>query len=150
MKKTAKVKPAFATMPKGYEDLCKIFLPRPIHDKGAYENVVEIADIFAGFEDSMSDDQADYFELLCDLIASYEESEAEADSETSPLETLKFLLEENGMSGADLSKILGASRLLGPMILRGDRKITASHAAALGKRFKVSPAVFIDEPSKSA
>ncbi len=57
---------------------------------------------------------------------------------------LKYLLENHGMNGADLSRLLGASRQLGPMILRGDREITAEHARALGKHFALSPGVFIE------
>jgi hypothetical protein len=37
-------------MPKDYAGLCRMFLPRPIHHKADYENAVEIADPFAGFE----------------------------------------------------------------------------------------------------
>ena len=54
-----------------------------------------------------------------------------------------FLGEAN-LSGADLSRLLGVSRQLGPMILRGEREITAAHARILGKRFALSPGAFIE------
>jgi antitoxin component HigA of HigAB toxin-antitoxin module len=47
------------------------------------------------------------------------------------------------MSGADLSRILGGSRNLGAMILRGDRNLTVAHIRKLAAHFKVSPEVFI-------
>ncbi len=148
MKKTSKAKPTFATMPKEYEDLCKLLLPRPIHDKAAYENTTEIAEVFAGWEEAMSPGQADYFEILCDMIAKYDSEQDEPIPDASPLELLKLLMEEHNMSGADLSKLLGASRLLGPMILRGERSITAKHAAVFGEHFAVSPAAFIAKGKK--
>ena len=64
---------SFHAMPKDYAGLCGVFLPRPIHDKVGYENTVEIADVFAGFESEMTADQNDYFDLLCDLIGKHDQ-----------------------------------------------------------------------------
>ena len=60
------------------------------------------------------------------------------------VEFLKYLLENHHLSGADLSRLPGASRHLGPMILRGEREITAEHARVLGKHFALSPGAFIE------
>jgi antitoxin component HigA of HigAB toxin-antitoxin module len=48
------------------------------------------------------------------------------------------------MSAADLSRVLGSHRTLGPMILRGERSITAEHARALGSHFGLPAGVFIE------
>jgi HTH-type transcriptional regulator/antitoxin HigA len=61
----------------------------------------------------------------------------------SPLEALKYLMEENQMSAGDLGKILG-ERTLGSKILRGERKIGITYAKALAKRFSVEVGLFID------
>lgn len=90
-----------------------------------------------------SRDQEDYFDHLCTLIERYDAGHVKW-PKISGLEMLKYLLENHGMNGADLSRLLGASRQLGPMILRGDREITAEHARALGKHFALSPGVFIE------
>lgn len=129
-------------MPQDYTALCRVFLPRPIHDEVGYRNTVEIADIFAGFEDQMTADQNDYFDLLCDLIEK-REKETVRSPKRSPLVLLKHLLHEHGLVGADLSRILGKSLPLGPMILRGDRKITADHAVRLGGYFGLRADVFL-------
>lgn len=52
-------------------------------------------------------------------------------------------LDRHGINGAGLSELLGATRTLGPMILRGERAITAEHARTLGERFKLDPGAFI-------
>lgn len=129
-------------MPRDYAELCGIFLPRLIHDQVGYRNTVEIADVFAGHEDRMSDAQNDYFDLLCDLIEKYERETVPAPKLKS-LALLKHLVEEHGLSGADLSRLLGKSLPLGPMILRGERKITAAHAILLGRHFGLRPDAFI-------
>jgi hypothetical protein len=55
-------------MPTDCAGLGRVFLPRPIHDGVGYRNTVEVADVFAGSEDSMTPDQNDDFDLLGDLI----------------------------------------------------------------------------------
>ena len=68
MKITVNIRRNFREMPRDYEALCRVYLPRPIHDRAEYENVAEIARVFAGFEEAMSGDQQDYFQLLCSLM----------------------------------------------------------------------------------
>jgi HTH-type transcriptional regulator/antitoxin HigA len=143
MKTTVKTGLKLAEMPRDYEGLCRRYLPRPIHDAAEYENVAEIARVFAGFEEAMTGDQQDYFQLLCSLMEAWEAAHVRWPAVT-PLETLKHLLAEHGMSAADLSRLLGASRQLGPMILRGERSITAEHARALGAKFGLPAGVFIE------
>lgn len=129
-------------MPKDYAGLCGLFLPRPIHDKTGFQNTVEIADVFAGNEDQMTEDQNDYFDLLCDLIEKREKQTVRP-TKLHSLELLKHLLREHGLVGADLSRILGKSLPLGPMILRGERNITADHAVRLGRHFGLRADAFL-------
>ena len=44
--KTTKIE--FARLPKDYAGLCRMLLPRPIHDKVDFENLTEITDAMAG------------------------------------------------------------------------------------------------------
>jgi antitoxin component HigA of HigAB toxin-antitoxin module len=80
--------------------------------------------------------------LLCDLIEQYE-TEAATPPKLRAAALLKHLIQEHGLCGADLSRILGRSAALGPMILRGERKITAAHAIRLGKHFNLRPDAFL-------
>jgi HTH-type transcriptional regulator/antitoxin HigA len=143
MKTARKTKLCFADMPRDYESLCRLHLPRPIHDKADYDNTVAFADIFAGFETSLTPEQDDYFDLLCTLIEAWESANVKWQPGNA-LDMLKYLMEEHEMNGADLSRILGVSRTLGPMILRGERSITAEHARKLGKRFGLPAGAFIE------
>ena len=131
----------FDSLPRDYAGLCRLLMPRTIHDRVNYENTVEMAEAFAGFEERINQDQTDYFDLLCALIEDYEETAA---PERTPLQMLEHLLAEHGLSAADLSRVLGSHRTLGPMILRGERSITAEHARALGRHFGLPAGVFIE------
>lgn len=143
MKMKAKQKLTFAGLPRDYAGLCGILTPRPIRDKADYANTVEVTDAMALHAAAFSADQEDYFDVLCTLIEAYDAQHVKW-KHVSPVERLRYLLEENGMSGADLSRLLGASsRHLGPMILRGEREITAAHARTLGQRFGLQPGAFI-------
>jgi antitoxin component HigA of HigAB toxin-antitoxin module len=133
---------SFDALPKDYAALCRAAPPRPIHDPVAYRNTVEIADSFAGYENRMTADQNDYFDLLCELIQKYE-AQTVKPSKLGGAALVKHPLGEHGLSGAGLSRILGKAASLGPMILRGERKITADHAVCLGKYLGLRPDVFL-------
>jgi HTH-type transcriptional regulator/antitoxin HigA len=137
-----KTKLRFQDLPKDYAALCRVFLPRPIHDTVDYANVVEVADAMALWNDDFSHDQADYFDLLCSLIEEYDSKNVKWPKVTG-LDMLKHLQEEQGMSAADLSRLLGGSRNLGAMILRGERKLTLNHVRTLARHFRVSADLFL-------
>jgi HTH-type transcriptional regulator/antitoxin HigA len=131
----------FSRLPKDYVGLCRVLIPRPIHDKVDYENVTEISDAMAGHD--LTADQEDYFDLLCRLIEDYEKEQGLPAPKVSGLDALRHLLEASGMSAADLARLLDVHRTLGAMILRGERQLTLAHVRALAKRFKVSADLFL-------
>ena len=59
------------------------------------------------------------------------------------VDILKHLLEEHELAAADLSRILGGSRNLGAMILRGERNLTLPHVRKLAAHFKVGAELFV-------
>jgi len=128
-------------LPKTYAELCDLLAPRPIHSAADFRRVTKISDAMAGRE--LNTDQEDYFDLLCRLIEEWERSTVPKPKATA-LEMLQFLLDTHGMSGSDLSSLLQVHRTLGPMILRGERKLTLRHVKTLANRFGVSTDAFID------
>jgi len=143
-KNTRTKKLAFAELPRDYLGLCGVHTPRRIHDQADYDNTVEVADAMAVHGEHFSKDQEDYFDVLCTLIEVYDAEHVKW-KKVKPLKLLQSLCEEHGVTGADLSRILGAStRHLGAMILRGEREITAAHARALGKHFHLPAGMFIE------
>jgi antitoxin component HigA of HigAB toxin-antitoxin module len=101
----------------------------------------EAIDRLSGLD--LNPDQEEYLEALSLMV---EDCEASLDlavgADASPLETLRYLCAENGLSGAGLAEILGVSRTLGVKLLAGERKLTLAHAVKLAGRFKVSVELF--------
>ena len=137
-----KTKLRFQDLPKDYPALCRVFQPLPIHDAVDYANVVEVADAMALWHDDFTRDQADYFDLLCSLIEEYDSKNVKWPN-VMGVDVLKHLLGEQGLAAADLSRLLGGSRNLGAMILRGERKLTLKHVRTLAGRFGVSADLFL-------
>ena len=131
-----------ARMPRNYRGLVTMYMPRAIHDQIDYDNTMEVIDAMAGHE--LTDEQELYLDTLSTLVEAYEEEHhAISTRGLSPVEALKFLLEENDMSVTDLGSLLG-ERTLGSKILRGERKIGLTYARILAKRFAVDIGLFLD------
>jgi HTH-type transcriptional regulator / antitoxin HigA len=137
-----KTKLRFQDLPKDYAALCLLFLPRPIHDDVDYANIAEVTDAMVLWRDEFTKDQADYFDLLCSLIEEFDAKNVKWPKVTG-VDMLKHLMEAQSMSAADLSRLLGGSRNLGAMILRGERKLTLNHVRTLARRFRVSADLFL-------
>lgn len=131
---------SFATMPKDYTSLCQRYLPRPLHDAADYAAACRALEPLAGFEHRLNADQTDYMEAVGNFIEAYDEAQVKW-PKSEPRNTLKFLVEQHDLSAADLSRILGSDRSLGPKLLRGDRRLTVGHIRALARHFNVGPEV---------
>ena len=141
MKKIAT--PGFSRFPKTYEGLCRLLLPRPIHDRVELENATEMVDLMAGHK--LNAEQEDYLDLLSDLIADYEEAHSPVKiRKMAPREALIYLLQEHGINASQLAALLGVDRSLGARIVRGERWLTADHISTLAKHFAVNPGLFMD------
>lgn len=132
----------FESLPKDYAGLCRRLAPRRIRDAVDYENVAEVTDAMVLRQDDFTADQRDYFDLLCSLLEEYDAAHVKW-PKTKGREVLQHVLNERGLKAVDLSRILGGSRNLGAMILRGDRNLTLAHIRTLAAHFKVGPELFI-------
>ena len=135
---------SYADVPKTYRELCQLYLPRPIHDGQEEAAATEMMNALAVFV-KLNADQRDYLDALTEFVDAYDKARLKEQPwpEASGLEALKHLLAEHGLTGADLSRLLGGSRNLGAMILRGDRNLTLAHVRKLAAHFKVSPELFV-------
>jgi len=127
-------------MPATYADLIALLPLRPLHDEIDYDNALEVAEALVGSVHP-SDDQADYLDVLTDIIQKYEARRHSVGGGGTPLDTLKRMLKEQGLTGSDLGRLLG-NRPLGGAILRGERKLSKAHIQILAEYFKVSTDLF--------
>jgi HTH-type transcriptional regulator/antitoxin HigA len=93
-------------MPATYAELIAIFPLRPLHDEVDYDNALEVAEALVGSVD-LTDDQADYLDVLTDIIQKYETRRHAIPGGGSPLDTLKRILKEQSLTGSDLGRLLG-------------------------------------------
>lgn len=83
-------------------------------------------------------------EILAALIEKFEtKARCGLDHKSTPAETIRFLMEQNGLSQRDLWDVLGGKSHTSE-ILSGKRKVSNRQAGLLSKRFAVAPAVFVD------
>ena len=140
MSKTA-TKNRFRELPKTYGALVAMLPPRPVHDDVDLANATEMIDRMAGFD--LNEDQEDYLEALSTFVEAYEaERFPMDDSRIAPLDVLKALLADHGMTASDLGRLLG-NRTLGAAILAGRRGLSKAHIKKLAERFKVEPGLFL-------
>ena len=139
METTSKV--SFGKLPKTYDKLIKFHVPRPIHDKVGYQNTVEVIDALAGQQ--VNEDQEDYLLVLSGIVERYESETLPEPRPVSGLAMLKYVLEENSLTGDDLATILDVDRSVAYRILKGERGLTTTHVKALRDRFAVSADLFV-------
>jgi HTH-type transcriptional regulator / antitoxin HigA len=109
--------------------------------KQDYHRAVELMDQIL---DKVGEDEdhplAEVLDYLANQIKAYEDAHVEIPSAT-PVETLRFLMEQNGYSQTDLADCAPQSRI--SEILNGKREISKHMAKAFAKKFEVSVAAFI-------
>lgn len=135
----------FATpgdVPETYRELCALYLPRPLHAAADAREATAIVEALAGFP--LNDDQTDYLEAVGHFLDEHDRASALRPRRARVRDVLAYLLEERGLGAADLSRLLGASRNLGGMLLRGERRLTLDHTRTLSRHFGVSPALFVE------
>ena len=131
-----------ADIPRTYRELCQLYLPRPIHDTAEDAEATAMMQALAVFP-RLNAEQRDYLGVLTEFVDEFARSKQVRWPDISGVDVLKHLLEERGLSAADLSRLLGGSRNLGAMILRGERKLTLKHVRTLSRQFRVSADLFL-------
>ena len=129
-------------LPTEFAELVRLHPPRAIHDDVAYRNAQEVIDALTRLP-KLSRGQRDYLDTLTILFEAYEDQRHAIDaSAVGPLDVLRHLLAEHGMSASDLGRLLG-ERSLGPKVLSGRRDLSKAHIRTLAAHFKVSAELFL-------
>ncbi|WP_446009059.1 helix-turn-helix domain-containing protein [Candidatus Electrothrix sp.] len=113
----------------------------PIRDEQQYEQAAEalnsLLDIVGEDENHPLYDLTDTLGML---LFAYEEQHF-ATPDASGADILRFLMDEHGLTAADLPEIGDESLLTD--ILAGTRSLTVDHVKALSRRFHVAAATFV-------
>ncbi|MEX1047966.1 MAG: helix-turn-helix domain-containing protein [Akkermansiaceae bacterium] len=141
MNATKPLPASFAKLPKTYEALCRIHMPRTLHDEIELEAVTEIIDLMAGH--TLNRDQADYLETLSELAEAYESANHDPLPALPPHEFLSAHLENIGMSAAEWGKLIGIDRSTASRLLRGERKFNTTHVRKTAEALGIEPSLLI-------
>src|SRR5687767_13310469 len=96
-----------------YLDLVRQFPLRPIRSAGDYDAASAVLDRLAVREASLARGERDYLETLELLIAAYDDEHVDLDAAGStPLDRLRYLMDQSGMTAAGLKDLLGGSQPL--------------------------------------
>ncbi len=115
-------------------------LPSVIDSLDEYNRIEEIFNNL--FKGNRSPEEDKLFNLLANLLEDYEKRTLPQLEKSSPLETLKFLMNENALRQSDLADIFGTQSVVSE-VLRGRREITKKQAKALAERFSLRVEAFI-------
>ena len=127
---------------RAYGKLLSKEAPTRIHDDAEHQAAMaRLKDLMLREKEASSEELA-YLDLLATLIEDYERKRWPLKRETlSGREMLATLMEENGLKQSDLAGIVPQSNI--SAILAGKRTISKAVAIKLGKRFRVSPELFL-------
>ena len=141
MKATKPIPPSFSKLPKTYEALCRLHLPRTLHDEIELDTVTEIIDLMAGH--TLNTNQADYLETLSELAEAYESANYETLPSLPPHEFLAAHLENIGMSATEWGKLIGIDRSTASRLLRGERKFNTAHVRKTAEALNLEASLLI-------
>lgn len=86
--------------------------------------------------------EEEYLQALTDLVETYENVHV-AIPPVSGVDALRYLMEENGLTQADLAPMFGARSIVSE-VLSGKRRLALSHITRLAEHFGLPAEVFIE------
>jgi len=111
------------------------------HSEKEYQALVETLDqLIDEVGENEEHELAPIIETIGKLIENYEEQHYQI-KESTPIETLKYLMQEHGLNQSNLKEI--GSQGVVSEVLKGKRKLNIEQIKKISDRFHVSPVVFI-------
>ena len=125
-----------------YLRMVRRFPLRPLRNGKEYDIAASILDELV-LRNNLSRGESDYLDALSTFIEAYDDKHFPITTKhLKPLDMLRFLMEQNDMSSADLGKLLG-SRSAASMILSGKRALSKTHVRKVAARFKLDAIAFL-------
>ena len=126
-----------------YLELVKSFPLKRIRTDAEYVRAgTMLAKLAVRPEGSLNVGEQDYMETLIILIESYDAKNVMLNPLSTPLESLRYLMEHTGLKPVDIARIIG-SQPATSMILNGHRQMSKSQILSLATYFKLSPSYFM-------
>lgn len=116
-------------------------LPTVIDSEAEYNRIESIFENLLD-NDNRSPEEDKLFDLLANLLEDYERRSLPPIEESTLLEVLKFLMQQNDLAQRDLVEFFGSKGIVSEVI-SGKRSISKTQAKKLAERFRVSTDLFI-------
>lgn len=120
---------------------------RPIHTEEDYRAALKEVSALFDNEPEPGTPQGDYFDIMITLISAYEAQQFPVDL-PSPIDAIKFRMEQSGLSAADLAPAIGRTNRVYE-VLNGKRALTLPMIWKLHELFGI-PAQSLIKPVKQA
>jgi HTH-type transcriptional regulator / antitoxin HigA len=111
-------------------------------DKSYHRAKSALEELIMTTPDSPDNPYNGLIEILGDLVEKYEEQHHPLPT-ASPVDVLKYLMEEHGLKQNQLPEIGNQAKV--SEVLNNKRALNLNHVKALSRRFGVSPSVFIGD-----
>jgi HTH-type transcriptional regulator / antitoxin HigA len=121
---------------------------RPIRSEAELEKATSIMNELLD-RDKLDEGARDYLDVLGDLVERYEE-EHYAMEPVSEQETLRFLIEQRGVTQAQTANMAGIAESTISAVLSGKRQLTRNQIEKLAAYFHVSPGLFLHSPGQDS
>ncbi|EJM14382.1 putative transcription regulator containing HTH domain [Pseudomonas sp. GM18] len=120
---------------------------RPIHTDEDYRAALKNVSALFDIEPEPGTPEGDYFDIMITLIEAYESKQFPVDLPT-PIDAIKFRMEQSGLSAADLAPAIGRTNRVYE-VLNGKRALTLPMIWKLHDLFGI-PAESLIKPVKQA
>jgi HTH-type transcriptional regulator/antitoxin HigA len=125
-----------------YLELIREFPLRQIRTNADFDRASEMIVRLAVYnEGTLPPGQQDYLDALTILIEDYDRRHPSFEK-SDPIDLLKHLMEESGMTVTALGKLLG-SKSAASEILHGKRSLSKAHIVKLANHFKLNTSAFL-------
>lgn len=131
---------------KAYLDLVWEHPLRPIRTDAEVEDACAMMNRLAD-RDTLSPGQRDYMIVLATLIEAFEDEHEPRREPISGADALRLLLEEHGMSPAQLADEFGVAEEQVANYLSGTGLLDPALGVQLARRFKMDPTLFVGPPA---
>ena len=125
-----------------YAQLLTEVMPRVINSQEEYDRLEMRFEALLDKGDARTPEEDSLFDLLANLLLDYEKRTLPTLDPSSPVDTLKFLMEQNDLKQTDMVKYFGSQGNVS-QVLAGKRAISKGAAQKLSERFKVSTDIFL-------
>ena len=129
-----------------YQSLLLEYTPRPITSEREYRRALKYLDQY--MQPKPGKARAQLLDLIATLVSDYEDKHhADPLNDLSPGELLSFLIEQRGLTRAELARLTDIPRQKITNAINGTRSLSKSHAIKLAEFFKLRPAAFVADTS---